>query len=79
MSATNVVAPAQSGQASAEQKHDSANDKSTSPCGADGSRPAIRQRGHGRLMKEWVVVAEGGPDWLELAKEAYEFVKRGHA
>jgi hypothetical protein len=35
--------------------------------------------GHGRLMKEWVVVAEGGPDWLELAKEAYVFVKRGHA
>ena len=35
--------------------------------------------GHGRVMKEWVVVAEGGPDWLELAKEAYEFVKRGHA
>lgn len=35
--------------------------------------------GHGRLMKEWVVLAEGGPDWLELAKEAYEFVKSGHA
>jgi hypothetical protein len=35
--------------------------------------------GHGRLMKEWVVVAEGGRVWLELAKEAYEFVKRGHA
>jgi hypothetical protein len=33
--------------------------------------------GHGRLMKEWVVVAEGGPDWLELAKEAYEFVRTG--
>jgi len=35
--------------------------------------------GHGRLMKEWVVVGEGGPDWLELAKEAYEFVRGGHA
>jgi hypothetical protein len=31
--------------------------------------------GQGRLMKEWVVVADTGPDWLELAKEAYEFVK----
>jgi TfoX/Sxy family transcriptional regulator of competence genes len=35
--------------------------------------------GHDRLMKEWVVVADGGPDWLDLAKEAYEFVKRGHS
>ena len=35
--------------------------------------------GHGRLMREWVVVAQGGPDWLELAKEAYEFVKRGNS
>jgi hypothetical protein len=25
------------------------------------------------------VVAEGGRDWLELAREAYEFVKCGHA
>jgi hypothetical protein len=32
--------------------------------------------GHGRLMKEWLVAADGGPDWLELAKEAYNFVKR---
>jgi TfoX/Sxy family transcriptional regulator of competence genes len=35
--------------------------------------------GHGRLMKEWVVVAESGSDWLLLAKEAYEFVKRIHS
>jgi hypothetical protein len=34
--------------------------------------------GHGRLMKEWVVVRDGGPNWLDLAAEAYEFVKRGH-
>lgn len=34
--------------------------------------------GQGRLMKEWVVVADDGPDWLELAKEAYRFVKTGH-
>jgi TfoX/Sxy family transcriptional regulator of competence genes len=33
--------------------------------------------GHGRLMNEWVVVADSGPDWPELAKEAYEFVKTG--
>lgn len=35
--------------------------------------------GHRRLMKEWIVVPEGGPEWLEIAKEAYEFVKRGHS
>jgi hypothetical protein len=35
--------------------------------------------GHGRLMQEWVVVAQGGHDWLELTKEAYEFVKRGQS
>jgi len=33
--------------------------------------------GHGRLMKQWVVVAAGKADWVELAKEAYEFVKQG--
>jgi hypothetical protein len=33
--------------------------------------------GHGRLMKEWVVVAEGGPNWLQLANEAYEFARTG--
>jgi hypothetical protein len=32
--------------------------------------------GHGRVMKEWIVVAEGGPDWLELAKEAYAYIKQ---
>jgi hypothetical protein len=32
--------------------------------------------GHGRPMKEWIVVAEGGPKWLELTKEAYSYVKR---
>src|SRR2546429_76790 len=30
--------------------------------------------GHGRLMKEWVVVGAGKADWVELAKEAYQFV-----
>lgn len=31
--------------------------------------------GHGRLMKEWVVVLAGKTPWIELAKEAYRFVK----
>jgi TfoX/Sxy family transcriptional regulator of competence genes len=31
--------------------------------------------GHGRLMKEWVVVeATAGNDWLNLAEEARDFV-----
>ena len=33
--------------------------------------------GHGRTMKEWFVAGENAPEWLELAKEAYGFVKRG--
>ena len=33
--------------------------------------------GHGRLMKEWVAVGTGRAPWVELAKEAYLFVKRG--
>ena len=32
--------------------------------------------GHGRIMKEWVVVRAGTVDWVELAKEAYVFVKQ---
>ncbi len=32
--------------------------------------------GHGRVMKEWLAVAAGKTQWLELAKEAYRFVKR---
>jgi TfoX/Sxy family transcriptional regulator of competence genes len=31
--------------------------------------------GHGRLMKEWVVIGSQG-DWVELAKDAYRFVKQ---
>ena len=30
--------------------------------------------GHGRLMKEWVAVPEGGGDWPALAREAHRFV-----
>jgi hypothetical protein len=33
--------------------------------------------GHGRLMKEWVVIAHGAGDWLALAKEARAFVGGG--
>jgi len=31
--------------------------------------------GHGRLMKEWIAVPAGKRSWVELAKEAYHFVK----
>jgi hypothetical protein len=31
--------------------------------------------GHGRRMKEWLVVGAGKAKWVDLAKEAYEFVK----
>ena len=31
--------------------------------------------GHGRLMKEWVALADSSPSWVALAKEAYTFVK----
>jgi len=30
--------------------------------------------GHGRLMKEWVVIAPGAGEWLALAQEARRFV-----
>ena len=33
--------------------------------------------GHGRLMKEWIVVRPGKTDWIALADEAYSFVKQG--
>lgn len=31
--------------------------------------------GHGRIMKEWIAVGPGRADWVELAREAYDFVK----
>jgi hypothetical protein len=34
-------------------------------------------RKDGRLMKEWVSIADRKAPWLELAKEAYRFVKTG--
>lgn len=33
--------------------------------------------GHGRLMKEWVAMKASGKNWLDLAKEAREFVAAG--
>ena len=32
--------------------------------------------GHGRLMKEWLVVTASVGGWLALAKEACEFISR---
>jgi hypothetical protein len=32
--------------------------------------------GHGRLMKQWISVGLGRAPWVELAKDAYVFVKR---
>lgn len=33
--------------------------------------------GHGRRMKEWIAIAGRKAAWVELAREAYQFVKRG--
>jgi hypothetical protein len=33
--------------------------------------------GHGRLMKEWVAVADVTAPWVALAREAHAFVKAG--
>jgi hypothetical protein len=41
----------------------------------DGQR--FDPRRDGRLMKEWVVIGAGGANWVEVAQEAYRFVKRG--
>src|SRR4051794_21978356 len=30
--------------------------------------------GHGRVMKEWIVVAPGKADWLALANEAFAYL-----
>ena len=35
--------------------------------------------GHGRLMKEWVALDGAQPSWIDLAREAHTFVKRGTA
>jgi hypothetical protein len=33
--------------------------------------------GHGRLMKEWIEIGGHQATWVELAREAYQFVKNG--
>jgi len=35
--------------------------------------------GHGRRMKEWVTVAPGAADWVDLAREAWRFVRAAKA
>lgn len=35
--------------------------------------------GHGRVMKEWAAFQGEEAQWVELAREAYEFVKKGRA
>jgi hypothetical protein len=40
------------------------------PCRAERFNP-----GRGRLMKEWLVGPPGITAWVELAREAYRFVK----
>jgi hypothetical protein len=35
--------------------------------------------GHGRLMKAWIVIPHGRAPWVDLAREAYLFVKTGAA
>jgi TfoX/Sxy family transcriptional regulator of competence genes len=35
--------------------------------------------GHGRVMKEWIAIASYPESWVELATEAYAFVKQGAA
>ncbi len=40
-------------------------------------RGAYFDPGHGRLMKEWVAVEAGKVNWVDLATEAYHFVKGG--
>jgi hypothetical protein len=34
--------------------------------------------GHGRLMKEWIAFSAGRAHYVELAKEAYRFVKESN-
>lgn len=33
--------------------------------------------GHGRLMKEWVIIPAGNAGWISLAQEACDFVMPG--
>jgi hypothetical protein len=42
--------------------------------GGQGERFEV---GPGRLMKEWIAVAPGEADWIELSREAHRFVSGG--
>jgi hypothetical protein len=33
--------------------------------------------GHGRLMKEWLAITSASASWLDLAREAHDFVRGG--
>ena len=33
--------------------------------------------GHGRLMKEWLVISPGRAGWLPIVREAYRYVRQG--
>jgi hypothetical protein len=44
---------------------------------AGGKEVRFDPRRDWRGMKEWIAVRAGGADWVQLAKEAYKFVKRG--
>ena len=44
---------------------------------ASGRGVRFDPRRNGRVMKEWVAFPAAGPDWVQLAKEAYPFVKHG--
>jgi len=35
------------------------------------------EAGRGRIMKEWIAIGAGKANWIELAREAYQFVKQG--
>ncbi len=40
-------------------------------------RGASFDPGHGRKMKEWAVIDAAPAEWPALAREAYDFVRRG--
>jgi hypothetical protein len=43
----------------------------------DGGSGELFDPGHGRLMKEWVAIADDSLPWVELAREARAFVAAG--
>jgi hypothetical protein len=44
---------------------------------ASGSGVRFDPRRNGSVMKEWIAVRAEGAGWVQLAKEAYQFVKYG--